>query len=222
MVFENERQNYDNIYHSCNNSFEKVSFNSTYWLLTDGETFWNLELNSGWEPERSWDPTIDAQYYSKHPEQKERVDKLRIRIWSCFIQSLKAEIDPKDLGVFWKIVDDVINNFGWDPIFSTLFKVSLDGSTVWLNFTQKNLITVIEYLRQNSSVIDTALLGYNSETIVKKLATEDPVHIYVDFERKYVIQNTKLLFIKTMNKLRWKWYMIHSSRIRSFNKFFWI
>jgi hypothetical protein len=178
-------------------------------------------LNGRWKPERSWDPVVDAKYYLEHPEQKERADKLRLRIWNCFIQSLKTEIGSKKLGILWKIADDVINNFSDNPIFSTLFKVSLDGSTVWLDFTQKNLITVIEYLRQNSPVINAALVNYNSETIVKRLATEDPVHIYTDFERKYVIQNTKSLFIKTMNKLRWKC-MVYWGRISSFYKFFWI
>lgn len=222
MVLENERLIDENIYDSYNGDPNKVTFDSTDLLLFDDQNFWNIDSNNGWEPERSWDPVADAQYYLDHPEQKEKADKLRMRAWSCFIQSLKTEIGSNELGIFWKIVDDIINYFSSDPIFSTLFKVSLDGSTVWLNFTQQNLITVIEYLRQNSSVINTTLVNYNSETIVKKLATEDPVHIYVDFERENVIHNIKVLFVKTMGRLRWKWYMVYSGRISNFNKFFWI
>ena len=216
MALENGKLIDKNIYDFYNNDPKRITFDSTDSLLPDDKN-----LNGRWKPERSWDPVVDAKYYLEHPEQKERADKLRLRIWNCFIQSLKTEIGSKKLGILWKIADDVINNFSDNPIFSTLFKVSLDGSTVWLDFTQKNLITVIEYLRQNSPVINAALVNYNSETIVKRLATEDPVHIYTDFERKYVIQNTKSLFIKTMNKLRWKC-MVYWGRISSFYKFFWI
>ena len=222
MTLENRILTDENICGPYNGDPNKFTFNRTGCVLFDDKNSWNLDLNGRWEPERSWDPAVDVQYYLDHPEQKERADKLRLRIWNCFIQSLKAEIGSKELGILWKIAYDVINNFSGDPIFSTLFKVSLDGSMVWLDLTQKNLITVIEYLRQNSSVINTALVNYNSETIVKKLATEDPVHIYGNFERKYVIQDIKSLFSKTMNKLRWKWYMVYWARISNFNKFFWI
>ena len=85
MALENGKLIDKNIYDFYNNDPKRITFDSTDSLLPDDKN-----LNGRWKPERSWDPVVDAKYYLEHPEQKERADKLRLRIWNCFIQSLKT------------------------------------------------------------------------------------------------------------------------------------